>query len=150
MTASSNLGTCPPLADLLPHAPAMIFLERIVEYGPESIVCEVIPGTRDADYAEHGMLPTAMGVEYMAQTVAAYAGLHSETEARGRVGYVIAVRALTLTVPHFEPGQVLAVHAHRQWGEDRIARFKTSIECEGQQLAAAFLSVYRPDPDEMS
>jgi predicted hotdog family 3-hydroxylacyl-ACP dehydratase len=133
---------------LLPHGPDAVFLERILERGERHLVCRVVPGTVDADHVEGGVIPAAMGVEYMAQVVGAYASLRAAPERRRDIGYVIAVRDLTLAVPEFAVGEALVVRATWQWGEDRLGRFEVSIEREGHTLARAFMSVYRPPPEE--
>ncbi|MDE2317684.1 MAG: hypothetical protein KGK06_14855, partial [Xanthomonadaceae bacterium] len=63
-----------PIAELLPHAGAMILLDAVLEHGPEHALCRRrVPAgglLHDAD----GALPAWMGVELMAQAIAAWAG----------------------------------------------------------------------------
>jgi predicted hotdog family 3-hydroxylacyl-ACP dehydratase len=97
------------------------------------------------------VVPAAVGVEYMAQAIAVYAGLQAAPHQRRSIGYVIAVRKLSIAVPAFTVDESLAVRAQRQWGEDRLGRFEAWIERErdGQRLAHAFMSVYRPTAEEL-
>jgi predicted hotdog family 3-hydroxylacyl-ACP dehydratase len=138
----------PALHTLLPHGPSAVFIERILEQGERHVTCRVVPGTADAEHVAGGLIPSAIGVEYMAQAVALYASLQAEPERRRDIGYVIAIRTLTLAVPGFAVGEALVVRATWQWGEDRLGRFETSIERDGLPLATAFMSVYRPPPQE--
>lgn len=134
-------------AQLLPHGESAVFIERIVEHDESGIACEVVPGKRDGALAENEVIPTELGIEYMAQAVAAYAGLREAVERRRDVGYVIAVRDLRVHTPGFVLGETLLVRATWQWGEANLARFSTSIERNGTLLASAFLSVFRPKHD---
>ena len=142
--ASPSKPKFPAAGELLPHGPAAVFLERVLERNSEDICCEVVPGTRDAAYAEEGRIPAELGIEYMAQAVAAYAGLREPVERRREIGYVIAVRNLQVLVPGFVLGEPLIVRAVWEWGEANLARFSASIERGGETLATAYLSVFRP------
>lgn len=136
----------PPAAELIPHGPAAVFLDRVLARTEIDIECEVVPGTRDGDYREDGVIPAEMGIEYMAQAVAAYAGLSASAERRREVGYIIAVRSLQIRTRGFQLGQALIVRATREWGESHLARFAASIERDGEILTSASLSVFRPTP----
>jgi len=148
--ATRSAEPLPAPAQLLPHGPSMVFIERIVERGETHVVCEVVPGTNDASHARDGVIPATMSVEYMAQTVSLYAGLRAPPGQRREVGYVIAVRALKVRAPSFALGVPLKVRAQWQWGEDRLGRFETSISRGDETIASAFMSVYRPTPEEMA
>lgn len=149
--SAATIEAPPPWPDpraLLPHDASMVFIERILEVGEGTIACRVVPGTADADFVEHGVIPGTMGVEYMAQTIGVYASLRAEPDRRREIGYVISVRDLSLAVPAFTVGQILVVRATWQWGQDRLGRFQTAIEHEGRELSRAVMSVYRPPPEE--
>ncbi len=137
----------PEVAELLPHGPSAVFLERVLERTSDSVACEVVPGTRDAAYAENGIIPAELGIEYMAQVVAVYAGLQGPAERRRELGYVIAVRKFRLHTSGFRLGEALIARATWEWGETSLARFFASIERDGESVASAFVSVFRPPPD---
>jgi predicted hotdog family 3-hydroxylacyl-ACP dehydratase len=66
----------PPIASLVPHSGSMLLLDRVVASDAERLQAEVAitPHTLFAD--ENGV-GSWIGIEYMAQAVAAYAGLHA-------------------------------------------------------------------------
>ena len=142
--STTSQAAYPAVAELLPHGPGAAFLERVLELTGEAIACEVVPGARDGVYAENGMIPAELCIEYMAQAIAAYAGLRAPEGRRREVGYIIAVRKLELHVTGFTLGQPLTVRAMWEWGEANLARFHAVIERDGEPLATAFLSVFRP------
>lgn len=146
----------PSPGELLPHGPPLVFLDRIVDAGPDFVLCELTvriqPGVQldGAAVASVASIASIMGVEYMAQAVAVFAGLKAEPARRRDVGYVISIRGLELQAPSFRVGEVLAVRATWRWGADRLGRFETSVSSGAQQYAVAQMSVYRPDVEEYS
>ena len=52
----------------------MLLLDRVLSYDGECVVCETVLGP-DSPFAEQGHVPALVGIEYMAQTIAAGAGL---------------------------------------------------------------------------
>ncbi|MBL4687071.1 MAG: hypothetical protein JKY37_20920 [Nannocystaceae bacterium] len=140
----------PSPAELLPHGPTLVFLDRVLERGEQYVVCEATPRPCEVAYACNGMVPATMCVEYMAQAVAVFAGFQAPAGRRREIGYIIAVRMLKVCVPGFPLGEPLRVQALRQWGEEQLGRFQTSIHRGEDELASAFMSVYRPGPHELA
>ena len=66
--------TYPPIVELVPHRPPMLLLDRVLSYDGECVVCETVLGP-DSPFVEQGHVPAVVGIEYMAQTIAAGAGL---------------------------------------------------------------------------
>ena len=52
----------------------MLLLDRVLSYDGECVICETVLGT-DSPFVEQGHVPAVVGIEYMAQTIAAGAGL---------------------------------------------------------------------------
>ena len=74
--------TYPPIVELVPHRPPMLLLDRVLSYDGECVVCETVL-EHDSPFVEQGHVPALVGIEYMAQTIAAGAGLSArEKEAR--------------------------------------------------------------------
>ena len=66
-------------------------------------------------------MPAVIGLEYMAQCVAAYAGLTARQGGRPpRIGFLIGCRELRLDVEAFSVGDRLEVEARRVWGENDL------------------------------
>ena len=63
----------PPIADLMPHEGPMCLLDRLVEAQDERLVAEVLVPA-DGILSRDGAVGAWVGVEYMAQAVAAWAG----------------------------------------------------------------------------
>src|SRR5438552_53932 len=135
-------ATFPPLAELLPHSPPMILLDTVVDRDERSIACAVRVRP-DMPFARDGHVPALLAIEYMAQAVAAYAGLLARDEGRPiRIGYLLGTRELTLDVERFDVGDELIVRARHVWGDATLGTFDCDIDRAGTRSAAATLNVY--------
>ena len=146
MTASASY---PPIADLVPHRPPMLLLDRVLSYDGERVVCEVVLQSR-SPFAVDGEVPALVGLEYMAQAIAAGAGLSARGRGRpGRVGFLLGCRELTIAVDAFQVGDRLTIEARRTWGETDIGSFACKVRRGADVLVEGALTVYQgPLPAE--
>ena len=134
-----------PIAEVVPHAGEMILLDSIEAIEAERIVCvrAVQPNTLfvDAD----GSLPAWVGVELMAQSIAAWAGCRSRADQQPvQLGFLLGTRHYTCNVDAFPPGSCLRVEAARSFHDEHgMGVFTCSIDAPGIR-ADARLTVYRP------
>jgi predicted hotdog family 3-hydroxylacyl-ACP dehydratase len=129
----------------------MLLLDRIVAFQPEqSVTCEVRIRP-DATFVEDGGVPAVVGIEYMAQTVAAFAGMSARADGKPpRVGLLLGCRELRLTTDAYAIGDTLTVNARRTWGESEIGSFTCNVARGGEVLATGTLTVYQgPLPEGM-
>ncbi len=130
---------------VLPHKDSMRLIDRVVAWGPESIVVEV-------DVPASGLLTTAdgvpawVGVEYMAQAIAAWAGCRARQEGREpSIGFLLGTRRYTAHRPAFAAGSCLRVEANCElMGENGLGMFACRILAGDEELAVANVSVYEP------
>lgn len=133
----------PPISELLPHRPPMLWLDEVLRLEDDEIQC----GLRIR--AEHvfviaGLVDPVVSVEWMAQTVGALVGLRERSQSiRPRPGYLIAIPEAEFAVAQFQVGDQLTLYARRSWGDDSMASFQGRVERDGVQCARAQLSVYR-------
>jgi predicted hotdog family 3-hydroxylacyl-ACP dehydratase len=100
----------------------------------------------DSPFVEAGRVSPMLAVEYMAQCVAACAGLQGHANGKPvRVGYLVGAREITLPPEPFRVGDVLRVRAQHVWGDDVLGNFRCSVERGGEVVAQATLNVYRGD-----
>ncbi len=66
-----------PLAELLPHAGDMILIDRILSFDDEQIHAHATVKPGGLFNRDDGALPAWVGIELMAQSVAAFAGCHA-------------------------------------------------------------------------
>lgn len=134
-----------PVAELLPHDPPMVLLDRAVSYDEQSLLAEV-------EVRQNSMLcgidgvPAWVGIEYMAQAVAAHAGFRARLKgAPPEIGYLLGTRTYTCSVSNFPVGVILTVRIESLFTEMGLGAFACSIEADDIS-ASATINVYQP-PD---
>jgi len=140
----------PDIRELVPHAGPMVLLDRLVAVGEESLCAEVVID-QDTVFFDGSGVGAWVGVEYMAQAVAAFAGY--EARQRGepvKVGFLLGSRRYECSQPHFAYGSTLHVHVQRALqGENGLGAFGCRIEDAadptGIALASATITVFQPD-----
>ena len=136
-----------PIEALLPHAGEMILLDTVLEHGPEHALCSRRVPAGGLFHDADGSLPAWMGVELMAQAIAAWAGCRAKAKGEPvRLGFLLGTRHYTCNVVAFAPGSELRVEARRDFHDDSgMGVFACRIEAPGV-LAEARLTVFSP-PD---
>jgi len=136
----------PPLEQLLPHRPPMILIDQLVAVSGQGGTCEVTV-TSHSMFLEASGVPAFVGIEYMAQSVAAYGGYQSYLANEPiAVGLLLGTRRLELYCQFFELGQTLRIHVVHVWGKHELMRFRCTITsvAEGTLLQQAELNVFKP------
>lgn len=138
----------PRVAEILPHAGAMMLLARVVSHGGDDTVCSAEIDDQVLLRSPSGDVPAWMGIEYMAQCIAAHAGLVGRAGGeRPRVGFLLGTRRVTFHVPHFRRGQQLSVRVRRVWGgSEGMVAFDCGIVdgATGALLAEGRLNCFMP------
>jgi predicted hotdog family 3-hydroxylacyl-ACP dehydratase len=138
----------PDIGELVPHSGDMVLLDRVFAADADSLTAELTigPGTMFCDGAGVG---SWVGIEYMAQAIAAYAGRKARQRGEPvKVGFLLGARRYAASVPLFALGTVLRVHAqHAMQGDNGLAAFECRIEnaATGEQLANATITVFEPN-----
>jgi predicted hotdog family 3-hydroxylacyl-ACP dehydratase len=136
----------PAMTELLPHRGAMLLVECVLVVADSSITVAAVPRA-DAWYAEDGAMPAWIGIELMAQAVAAYAGYRGLAAGRPpRRGVLLGSRRYQSEVPAFAAGRPLEVSACESYrDESGMGSFDCEIRLDGAVLASATLSVFEPE-----
>ncbi|WP_186001820.1 MULTISPECIES: hotdog family protein [Corallococcus] len=138
-----------PIADLVPHAGRMRLLDRVLEGDTDSIVAEVTV-REDSLFFEGGAVGGWVGIEYMAQAVAAWAGWHARQRGETpRVGFLLGTRRYQCSRPVFKAGDCLRVEVIRQFSADNgLGQFDCTLTLGTEQVATAALTVFEPQPGQ--
>ena len=133
------------IADIVPHAGKMCLLDRTIEGDAESLSCEVTIQDDGLFFSGDGV-DAWVGIEYMAQTVAAWAGWRARLRGeKPKIGFLLGSRRFDCTRARFGRGEVLRVDVHRQFHADNgIGQFDCRIVLDGQTIARASLTVLEP------
>lgn len=140
----------PDIRTLVPHAGPMVLLDSLVAVGEETL-CAEVRITADTLFCDGGAVGAWVGVEYMAQAVAAFAGY--EAYSRGepvKVGFLLGSRKYEVACPDFPVGSRLHVHVQRALqGDNGLGAFDCRIvdanDAAGATLANATITVFQPD-----
>ena len=138
-----------PLAELLPHAGDMILIDHVLAFDEEQIETRLTVRAGGLFNREDGSLPAWVGVELMAQSVAAFAGCHARVQGHEVVlGFLLGTRKFECNVEHFPLGAELRIHAQRSLEDDNgMGVFECHLTGTGIQ-ASARLNVFRPPEPE--
>jgi len=133
----------PPVAELLPHRPPLLWVDEVIAPQGDDVHCRLT--LRDEHvFARDGVVEPVVSVEWMAQTVGALVGLYDRDKSLApRPGDLIAIPEAQFFVAEFAVGDVLDLHARRAWGDSTLASFEAQVVRAGVLVARAQLSVYR-------
>ena len=140
----SPVSEPPPIADVVPHSGRMLLLDRIVHYDAESLTSELtVRG--DAPFVRDGAVGAWVALEYMAQTIAAFAGCDARTRGEPpKVGFLIASRQFSSNTPSIPVATTLQVHVVRELLDaSGLGAFTGTVRGEGIMIDAT-LSVFQP------
>lgn len=136
-----------PIADLVPHAGPMLLLDELVSVGNGSLTARVTPRA-DGLFGDANSVGGWLGLEYMAQTMAALAGWEGlQRDEPPRVGFMLGSRRYHTYVSEFAVGVPLLVTATREFQADNGIGVTQCIitATDGTLLAEAMLSAYQPE-----
>ncbi|WP_020202869.1 MULTISPECIES: ApeP family dehydratase [Cupriavidus] len=135
----------PPIADLVPHAGAMRLLDELLGADEERAVARATVRATQLFVDEAGM-PGWVGIEYMAQTIAAWAGARDWRAGREPgIGFLLGSRRYECDVPAFPVGSVLTVQVSAELiGDNGLGMFACALSLDGREVARANVSVFQP------
>ncbi|WP_414444805.1 beta-hydroxyacyl-ACP dehydratase [Burkholderia sp. 22PA0106] len=133
--------------DVLPHRGTMLLLDAIVACTHEAV--EAHASVRaDAWYADaDGAMPAWIGIELMAQAIAAHVGLLAMRDGgRARPGVLLGTSGYRAHRPVFEASATLSVTARELLrSEAGHGAYECAIHRDGACCAEAVVKVYQPD-----
>jgi predicted hotdog family 3-hydroxylacyl-ACP dehydratase len=138
-----------PIAELLPHAGDMILLDEVLRYADEEVETRLTVRPGGLFNQADGSLPAWVGIELMAQSIAAYAGCHARQAGEPvALGFLLGTRNFQCNVERFPAGVELRISALRSLQDDNgMGVFECHLD--GPNIhAEARLNVFRPPQAE--
>lgn len=142
MTASA----LPAIAEVVPHGEGMRLLDRIVQWDDEGLTAELrVPAS--GLFVQDGGVPAWIGIEYMAQAIAAWAGCRARRDGRPPgIGFLLGSRRYISTRELFPGGTCLQVQARCELlGDNGLGMFACRILAGDEEWATANVSVFQPN-----
>jgi len=133
-------------AELLPHAGPMLLVRRVLSHSPERTVCAVEVADSELFRAADGRVPAYVGLEYMAQCIAAHGGLAARAlGAAPSPGLLVGAKQLALHREWLATDESLEVSARLLGRAGALASFRCELRAGEELVADGTLSVYVSD-----
>jgi predicted hotdog family 3-hydroxylacyl-ACP dehydratase len=101
------------ILDVVPHGVPMSLLDNIESYSDKKLVANVTI-REDSMFCEPDGVPAWVGVEYMGQAVAAYAGVRARIANQPvKIGFLVSTRRYESLCSHFPIGTSLSVSVNQ-------------------------------------
>ncbi|MDA5562453.1 hypothetical protein PJK54_02050 [Cobetia sp. MMG027] len=135
----------------VPHEAGMCLLDEVLACDEHSLSASVRPSPEDLfaeqDGAGQAVIPAWVGLEWMAQAIAAWSGLQAaRTGQSPRVGFLLGSRRYESDLPAFACGQRWQIDVQLDYRADNgLGAFKATLSDEhGTQVARAGVNVFEP------
>jgi len=134
----------------IPHGGLMALLSRVVQYDFEAghLASEVDIKESDLFFdAERGGVPSWVGFEYMAQSIAALSGIkrRMQRNEEPRIGFIMGVRNFKSRSTVFAPGRRLRVEVSQIFRDGDVVSFECRIKEDGVEEASAIINAIESD-----
>ena len=136
---------CPwPITELVPHSGRMCLLDEAVSYSADSLTARVSVNQQSV-FLHTNKVPAWVGIEYMAQAIAAWAG--TQQKQRGgsaQIGFLLGSRKFISSCDSFPVGAELVIHVERVLQDDSgLGSFDCHLSFD-QHHQQARLNVFQP------
>lgn len=134
-----------PVTELVPHRDGMLLIDELLNDSVE-VIQAVVTVRKDHLFLQPEGWPAWVGIELMAQTVAAWAGLRRlERKEQVQLGFLLGTRKYECDVPYFPIGARLIMSAKQELvSEQGLAVFICTIELDGKEIARASVNAFQP------
>ncbi|AQH03654.1 beta-hydroxyacyl-ACP dehydratase (plasmid) [Burkholderia sp. KK1] len=136
----------PPIESIVPHRGTMLLVDAVTSCGDETLTARATVRP-DAWYAdEHGAMPAWIGIELMAQSIAAHVSLLAmRAGERARPGVLLGTRSYRAHASAFARGAQLTVSVREVLrSEEGHGAYECTIEHDGKRYADAVVKVFQP------
>ncbi|MCG9697841.1 hotdog family protein [Shewanella sp. Isolate11] len=135
------------VAEVIPHRAPMILIDRLLAHQTDTLLTETHISTSSAYFdAQSQSVPNYVGIEYMAQSIAALAGVEAIAKQQAiKIGFLLGSRKLKLHIPAFALGESYQTRVSRLYQEESgLAVFDCQILHHDQIVAEANINVFQP------
>ncbi len=139
--------TFPALEELIKHRRGMLLIDEVIAFDDNTITTQLTI-TPNSTFLEGDHVPAWVGVEYVAQSVAAFSGMlaHNRSEPT-KLGLLLSCRRYKTSSSKFMLGETLIIHVEEEFNDGNMGAYSCSISIKGEAIASLSLSAYIPDTD---
>ncbi|GLT15149.1 hotdog family protein [Vibrio algivorus] len=151
MTETSNTSL-PNIASLVPHAAPMILVDKLIAVDQQSIHTQVIIKSDELFFnVENQSVPGYVGIEYMAQSIAAWSGFQAWQKGEPpAIGFLLGSRRYQSQCSEFSLDETLDIYAEQVMENNGMAVFQCRIDVQGKTVANAQLNAFVPSPEQLN
>ena len=142
----------PTIETLLPHEAPMILIDKMMSVEALSVHCRVTITDQSPffDVNDQGVAGW-IGLEYMAQTIAAWSGYHSlQKNEKSPIGFLLGSRRYESQRSLFKKGVTLDIFASQLLEDKGMAVFSCEIKEGETVLASSQLNVFVPPQEKLN
>ena len=134
-----------PATQLLPHSGGIVLLDEVLSCEGDTLVARAIVRPTLFSQAD-GSLPPWMGLEILAQAIAAWAGWQALIAGKPpQLGFLLGTRLYECRAGALPPGAALTARVTRTLQDDSgMGAFEGAILLDSHEIAQARLTVYQP------
>lgn len=137
---------------VVPHTGTMVLLDQIDQWDDEQLQASVTVRA-DAPFVDAQGMPAWVGIELMAQTIAAFGGCRARRASRPvKIGFLVGSRRYTSSQAYFPIGAHLQVNVKEiVTGEQGLSVFECTLQARDLHTdisASANINVFQPDDPE--
>lgn len=132
------------IADLVPHAEQMVLLDKVLACDQQKMIAETTVRD-DGLFGDGQTVPAWLGIEYMAQTVAAHGGMMRHLAGKPiNIGFLLGTRRYTSNISYFKVGNLLTITVERLIEDQGLSAFSCKIIGDKVDISAK-LNIYQPN-----
>ncbi|MBB1322340.1 hotdog family protein [Shewanella vesiculosa] len=135
------------VSNFIPHRAPMILIDKLLEHRPDSLTTETYISPSSAFFnSKINGVPNYVAIEYMAQSVAALAGIEARLDNEAILaGFLLGTRKLQMHIDTFTLGQSYRTQVTRLYQEESgLAVFDCHIYHQDTLIAQANINVFQP------
>ncbi|MFM0690498.1 hotdog family protein [Paraburkholderia strydomiana] len=135
-----------PIEAIIPHRGTMLLIDAVTAFDEQTLSARATVHA-DAWYADaHGAMPAWIGIELMAQSIAAHVALLAmRGGGRARPGVLLGSRSYKALQPSFAGGAQLLIHATELLRSDEgHGAYECTIHHDDVCCAEAVIKVFQP------
>ncbi|MDP2698555.1 hypothetical protein [Thalassospira sp.] len=148
MNSNKDQNPFPPVASLVLHAAPMLLIDRVIAADEDSMQTEIYITKNSLFFIPRHGVPGYVGIEYIAQTVAAYSGWRAQQAEPGskpKIGFLLGSRKMTMTRDWFAADTRLEVHVKNIFEDGEMGVFDGEIRDGNDVVVSARINVYQPE-----
>lgn len=134
---------------VVPHTGTMVLLDQIEHWDDAELQASVTIRA-DAPFVDANGMPAWVGIELMAQTIAAFGGCCARRASQPvKIGFLVGSRRYIASQAYFPIGAQLQVNVKEIIsGEQGLSVFECTLQGPGDISASANINVFQPEDPE--